>query len=197
MASGNTISLVIIMMRKVKSLILFFIGVFLLSNTLFTQNVLWSVTNTKVVFKIKNAKLNVEGTFNGVMAKVDFNPLNLAQSKFESSILTSTIKTGIEMRDKHLKRAEYFNVEKFPDITMKTVSISKTAENTFLAKCLLTIKGKTKEVNLPFTFNESKGAAQFKGNLSINRLDFGIGSPSLLMSNKLEVLITVDAIKAS
>jgi polyisoprenoid-binding protein YceI len=159
------------------------------------QETNWTVTNKNVTFTIKNAKLPVSGSFEGLMAKVVFNPNNLKAASFSAAILVSTIKTGIEMRDKHLKRSEYFNVEKFPEITLTSNSITLVKGNEYNAKCNLTIKSLTKEVDLPFTFIESDNSAVFKGILNLNRLDYGVGSSSVIMSNTLQVSIIVNAIK--
>jgi polyisoprenoid-binding protein YceI len=160
-----------------------------------SQETIWTVTNKSVVFTIKNAKLPVKGSFEGLMAKIIFDPGNLKTASFSATILASTIKTGIEMRDKHLKRAEYFNVEKFPEITLKSNKVELVKDNDYIAKCTLVIKGITKEVDLPFKFTNTGKNAVFTGSLSINRLDFGIGSSSVIMANNLQVAIEVSAIK--
>lgn len=67
---------------------------------------------------------------------------------FEGTIDVNTLKTGIDMRDKHLKKAEYFGVTSFPEITIKSINIIKVKDNLYKAKCSLTMKGKTKEVML-------------------------------------------------
>jgi polyisoprenoid-binding protein YceI len=159
------------------------------------QETNWTVTNKTISFTIKNAKLPVSGSFEGLMAKLIFNPANLKAASFSAAILVSTIKTGIEMRDKHLKRSEYFNAEKFPEITLISNNITFVKGNEYNAKCNLTIKGVIKEVNLPFTFIETGNSAVFKGILNLNRLDYGLGSSSVIMSNNLQVSIIVNAIK--
>jgi polyisoprenoid-binding protein YceI len=159
------------------------------------QEINWTTTSKIITFTIKNAKLPVQGNFEGLMAKVIFDPNNLKTANFSATILVSTIKTGIDMRDKHLKRAEYFNVEKFPEITLKSNTISFIKGNDYNAKCTLIVKGITKEVDLPFTFVETGNSAVFKGTLNLNRLDYGVGSSSIIMSNNLQVSIIVNAIR--
>ncbi len=169
---------------------------------LFTVNVLsiaaqenlWTVTNKKITFTIKNAKLPVQGSFTGIMAKIVFNPLALKSSSFSATVTASSIKTGIEMRDKHLKRPEYFNVLKYPEIDLKSKSITLVKDDTYIAKCTLTIKGVSKDVDLPFSYVKNGNKAVFKGLLNLNRLDYGLGSSSIIMANQLQVQIEVDAI---
>lgn len=159
------------------------------------QDANWTTTSKKITFTIKNAKLPVQGSFEGLMSKIIFDPNNLKASNFSATILVSTIKTGIEMRDKHLKRAEYFNVEKFPEIILKSSEITLLKNNQYTAKCILIIKGISKEINLPFEFIETDKNAVFKGTLNLNRLDFNVGSHSVIMSNNIQVSIVVNAIR--
>lgn len=158
------------------------------------QESAWTVTSRSVIFTIKNAKLPVQGSFTGIMAKIVFNPESLKTSNFSATITASTIKTGIEMRDRHLKRSEYFDVLKYPEIKLKSNTIVLVSDNNYLANCTLTIKGISKEVSLPFTFINNGKTAIFKGSLNIKRLDFNVGSPSIIMANQLQVQIEVNAI---
>lgn len=154
------------------------------------QKSTWVVKNYSIGFKIKNAKLNVSGLLGGLKSSINFDPSNPLNGSFEGTIDVNTLKTGIDMRDKHLKKAEYFDVANFPEIIIKSIKITKVKDNEYSAKCNLTMKGKTKEVMLPFTIVANGKTAELKGTLSLNRLDYGIGSPSVIMSNNLEVTIT-------
>jgi polyisoprenoid-binding protein YceI len=155
----------------------------------------WTVIQSEVTFKIKNAKLQVEGTFKDLTSTIVFNPLKDQGNYFNGTVNVSTIQTGIDMRDKHLKKKEYFDAQKFPTISINSSSITKVAYNQYNAKCAVTIKGITKEINFPFTFSEIKSTGVFTGNITLNRLDFGVGSSSVVMSNTVLVFITLSAKK--
>jgi polyisoprenoid-binding protein YceI len=176
--------------RKLSWLFLFYVNVHFVT----AQENAWTVTNKTITFTIKNAKLPVQGSFTGIMAKIVFNPESIKTSTFSATITASTIKTGIEMRDRHLKRSEYFDVLKYPEIKLKSNAIVLVNDNNYMAKCTLTIKGIAKEVNLPFSFINNGKTAIFKGILNINRLDFHVGSSSIIMANQLQVQIEVNAI---
>ena len=107
------------------------ITLFLVCFTVFVQaqGYNWFVKSYSVNFKIKNAKLNVSGILGGLKATIAFDPLNPLNGTFEGNLDVKTLKTGINMRDNHLKKTEYFNVEKFPDINLKTISVSKIKED--------------------------------------------------------------------
>ena len=170
----------------------------LFAGLLFLQNIAFSVSksnwilkDSKIEFVIKNAKINVNGNFTDLIADINFDSKNLTSSFFEAQILVNTIKTGIKLRDTHLQKSEYFDEKKFPKINIKSSEIIKNEKGQLIAKCTLTIKGKTKDVLLPFTFTENNQNGFFKGKLNINRLDFDLGSPSIIMSNGLEINIEV------
>src|SRR5258706_4533080 len=73
---------------------------------------------SKVKFVIKNFGINTGGTFNGLDGAVIFDPANLANAPFEVSVDAKTVDTDVESRDNHLRKEEYFDVEKFPKLRL-------------------------------------------------------------------------------
>jgi len=174
----------------------FWILVFTLFNILLNAQVTnYAVITSTVSFKIKNAKVMVTGNFRGIDAKINFNTGNLEKSKIQASITANSIETGIQMRDNHLKKSEYFDVETFPTIGLLLKNIILIGENKYKASCALTLKGKTKDVEMPFTFIEKNNMAEFNGVLNVNRLDFGVGSSSVIMSRDVIIKLVVIAKK--
>lgn len=145
-------------------------------------------TNEAVTFTIKNFGINTSGGIKGLKGIIKWDPANPSASVFNVSVDVSTINTGIEMRDSHLKKDEYFDVEKYPDINF--VSTAVTASN---LTGNLTIKGVTKQVSFPFTVKPSNGGFLFEGTFSINRKDFGIGGGSVSLSNSVKINLKVQA----
>ncbi|MEQ1732067.1 MAG: YceI family protein [Bacteroidia bacterium] len=182
----------------------FFLSVFILVlstlvysfKTINTTPTSWEVTSSSVLFKIKNAKLNVTGNFTDVNTKITFDPAVLNKSHFDGVINVISIKTGIDLRDKHLKKQEFFDAAKHPQILFKSTSIKQESEGNYTAVCQLTIKGKTKEVLFPFKFSKINNQAAFTGTLKLNRLDFGVGLPSVVMANNVDVSIILNTTKA-
>jgi polyisoprenoid-binding protein YceI len=159
------------------------------------QNQAWKVTNSAVKFKIKNAGITVDGTFKGLEADISFDPAKAYGNKIEASIDVKTINTSIDARDKHLKKEEYFDVEKFPKITMKASSFTKETDGSFKGFFNLSIKGTTKTVPVIFSFTETSGKATFSGTFKINRLDYKVGESSWVMSDDVNITIVLDAEK--
>ena len=150
-----------------------------------------TIKNAEITFKIKNAGLTVNGSLGDFDGKINFNPSSLQKSKIEASVDVSTIDTGIKMRDKHLKKEDYFDAEKFPKINMESVSFSSKNNNAFEGKFKLTIKGHTEEIDLPFTLKSDGENSTFEGTFEIDRRDYGVGGNSFLLSDDVKVFIKV------
>jgi polyisoprenoid-binding protein YceI len=148
-------------------------------------------TNSAVDFKIKNAGIGVNGSFKKFETTIEFNESAKAPSSIKATIEVGTIDTGIEARNTHLRKEEFFNVETYPTITFASTQILKTTNGSFIAEGKLTIKGVTKEVKIPFTYIDSI----FKGTLSLNRRDYNVGGSSITMSDDVEVILKVTIVK--
>ncbi len=159
---------------------------------------LWKVKEYRIGFTVQNAGISIHGKLEGLQTAIRFDKEYLAASSIEASVDVSTLKTGINLRDKHLKGEDYFDVAHYPKIKMKSVGLTKGAgEGQFVGKFLLTMKNVTKEIVLPFEFhgNEKEGTAQFVANMILNRRDFEVGGKSWTMSDKVEVSLEINVNK--
>lgn len=143
----------------------------------------WSLdpTHSELGFKIKHLMItNVSGNFNKfeVMAETlsdDFN-----DAKVTVDIEVDSINTNNAQRDEHLRNADFFEAEKFPNITFRSTKIEKVDDENYNITGNLTIKETTKSVNLAAEYSgvtrDSWGniKAGFSLNGKINRKDFGI-----------------------
>lgn len=148
---------------------------------------LWSVK-----FSIDNAGFEVGGTLNVIEAEIKFDPEDLRHSYIHASADPSSIQTGISIRDKHLKRSDYFDVVNFPEIRIQSKSFKKNGAQTYTGKFDLTIKGITKEIEIPFTIKKNRGI-YYEASFEINRLDFNIGDTSITLDEKVKISISVQA----
>jgi len=163
------------------------------STLLFAQDYKPTDQGTTIEFVIKNFGVNTRGSFTGLDGKISFDPTDNGKSFFDVSIDAASVNTDNSMRDGHLKKESYFDVEKYPRI--KIVSNSITGDNghyTFNGK--LTIKDKTKDISFPFIATSTGEDYIFKGSFTINRRDFEVGGGSTL-SNNCTVNLTVLAKK--
>ena len=96
-----------------------------------------------------------------------------------------------------LKKEEYFDVIKFPNLSFISTKITVgSASGTYIMVGKMTIKGISKEITFPFTAHAQGDGYQFSGSFPLNRRDFGVGGKSMILSDNLTVLLVVLAEKA-
>ena len=152
----------------------------------------WKPTSSEISFKIKNAGATVTGRFTGLQTTLKFSPDKLSSSSLDGSVDVATIKTGIDKRDKDLLEEKYFDADKFKKIELKSTKLYKKGEQ-FAGLFNVTIKGVTKQVEVPFEFKQTGSDATFNSSFTINRRDFGVGGKSMMMSDDLTVNIVLKA----
>ena len=164
---------------------------FLLTTAGYGQNLV--VDSSSVNFRIRNAGIQVNGSFSGMEAKLDFNPRQLTNSRITASVDAATIETGIRIRNNHLRRKDYFYVDSFPRINMESVRFQQKGEGQFIGDFILHLKGSEGKVTVPFTFQHKGNIVIFKGNFDINRKDYDIGGNSLILADMVHITILVIA----
>ena len=154
----------------------------------------WQPVTYNVSFKIKNAGITVTGKFTGLKTTLVFNPDKLATSSLKASLEVATIKTGIDKRDEDLQAEKYFDADKYKIIEVASTKLYKKGTQ-YSGMFNVTIKGVTKQVEIPFEFKQTGNEAEFTGSFPLNRRDFGVGGRTLTMSDDLTVSIHIDAKK--
>ncbi|MFD2148476.1 YceI family protein [Mucilaginibacter antarcticus] len=177
-----------------KRIVILILPLLILATAASAQKVV--ILKTSIKFQLKNLGVNTGGSINGLQASMVFNPENLDASAIEAILDVNSINTDNDLRDSHLRGEEYFDVAKYPTITMKSVSLKHKSGDKYTGQFSLTIKDKTKTFEVPFTYTtDPSNTATFKGGLKLNRLDFGIGGKSLVMGNEVSVAIEVQVAK--
>lgn len=149
------------------------------------------IKSSKITFKIKNAGITVDGSFSDLKADIKFDPKNLEKSVLNASVGVATIDTEIKKRDKDLQMKKYFYVEKYPRINMTSKKIKHVEKDKYKGTFDLTIKGVTKQIEIPFTYTGKDNEGKFSAEFKVNRRDFGVGSNSLILSDEATVFIEV------
>lgn len=163
--------------------------------------------HTYIGFRIKHFGLNeIPGAFRDFNGTVNYDPKDVTKSSVEFSAKVTSIDTGIAPRDNHLRTADFFEVEKFPEMTFKSTKIEKKGKN-LLVTGDFTLKGVTKQITIPFTM---VGAIKDqRGNMhigiaaatTINRQDYGVkwsqklDNGSLVVDDMVKVDLQIDAAK--
>jgi polyisoprenoid-binding protein YceI len=137
-------------------------------------------SHSEVGFQVRHLLSRVRGRFNDFDGTIDFDESNPANSRVAVTIPAGSIDTGEADRDKHLRSADFFDIEKYPALTFKSTLVTPRGEHTYDVAGDLTIHGVTRPVTLPASF---LGAAQdpwgntklvFEAELTLNRKDFGL-----------------------
>jgi polyisoprenoid-binding protein YceI len=109
----------------------------------------WSIDPVHSVaeFKIKHMMIsNVKGQFTGVKGTLTLDEADLTRSKVEASIDAATIATRDAQRDAHLKSPDFFDAEKFPELTFRSTRVSRNGDGDLQVAGDLTIHGVTRQV---------------------------------------------------
>lgn len=122
----------------------------------------------------------VKGKFTDFAITLNHDEKDITKSSVSVVIKATSVDTGIERRDAHLRNADFFDVEKFPEITFKSERIEKKGKQ-FIAHGPLTMHGVTKQIALPFTVTgtyknpaNNKTTMGYSAKMVLNRKDFGI-----------------------
>ena len=166
------------------------IPIYLLGQQAYSQTK-WTVDTTSITFQIKNAGILVNGSFEGLVAHIKFDPDELDDSHIMAQIDAQTIKTGIRLRDKHLRQWDYLDVEQYPRIALRSTTFKKNLDNNFVGSFLLDLKGRQELIEIPFNFVNNGDRSTFEGTFQINRQDFEIGDESLILADTIQVKVWV------
>src|SRR6478736_3542342 len=135
--------------------------------------------NSSVAFTCKHVFTNVRGMFQKPSGSVLLDEATPANSKVNATVAVSSITTGVEERDTHLKSPDFFDAAKHPVATFVSTSFSRSSPTSYSATGDLTMHGVTQPVTFAVTasppFNHAGGIRRaIEATTSINRRDFGI-----------------------
>ena len=166
----------------------------------------WDIdpAHSSVGFKVKHMMISdVRGTFRDVQGTVTIDENDMKKSKVNVTIAATSIDTGTQKRDDHLRSADFFDVANYPNLTFTTKQVTAVSGNGFKLAGNLTLHGVTKEVTLEVTGPTAETKDPW-GNLrkaarataKINRKDFGLTWNSALETGGVlvgeEVLLEID-----
>ncbi|WP_102144663.1 YceI family protein [Mycobacterium hubeiense] len=100
-------------------------------------------------------------------------------------IRAASLRTGIKKRDADLMAADFFDVEKFPDISVVVTGAEPTGPDTATLRADLTVKDVTRPIELPATVKRlDDGSIQVTATTTVDRTDFGVTGNMLGMVGK-------------
>lgn len=144
---------------------------------------------------------NMRGTFNATSGKIVLDPGGSA-GRIETIIDMSSVTTGHARRDEHLRKADFFDVVKYPVMSFQSNRLKYNGSDLQSAEGELTLHGVTRPVTLTMThFNCAVNPINKKptcgGNASatIKRSEFGINAYLPAISDEVKISIEVEATK--
>ncbi|HEX3489708.1 MAG TPA: YceI family protein [Streptosporangiaceae bacterium] len=129
-------------------------------------------------------------------------------SSVTAEISLSSINTGQEQRDAHIRSADFFEVETFPTMTYRSTGV-RVEDGDFVLDGDLTLKGVTKNVPLRLELNgfgpDAYGGtrAGFTATAEINRRDFNVNfsapmqNGGAVVADKIQIHLEIEAVLAS
>lgn len=144
----------------------------------------------EVIFKVRNAGIDVTGTIDITELHIMFDEKNPGKSQVLATADPNKINTGITIRDNHLRRADYFDVLHYPTIKLQSTDFKKVGKY-FEGRFDLTIKNVTKSVVIPFTRKQKNDSVIFNGSFVIKRSDFHLGEDSAILGELVTVYFSV------
>jgi polyisoprenoid-binding protein YceI len=161
-------------------------AILVLSAFTINTSVDWKISDG---YSVKFSGTDAEGIFKDLTGNVQFDNANPENSTFLFNVAVNSINTGKGMKNKHAVSDKWFDAEKYPNIIFKSNSVSKQGD-AFIVTGVMNIHGVSKEMTLPFTFNNNSFSSKF----SVNRLDFGVGTMkgmSKKVSNEIKLDVTI------
>lgn len=151
-------------------------------------------------FSVKHLGISfVDGRFDKYEGTFVGNPEDLTKGTFNFTVDLNSINTGVEMRDNHLKSADFFDTAKFNSMKFDTKSIKKTGKDKYELVGNLTIKNITKPVTFRLVYggllaDDGSGNTKlgFQATTTINRFDFDVAYDPTGQAIGKEVDITVN-----
>lgn len=163
-------------------------------------------THAAIEFKVSHLVISkISGQFNSYTATLRVDEAGGLEGA-DSTIQVASIDTGVERRDNHLRAADFFDAETYPEITFKSTSVEKKDGKDVLIGDL-TIRGTTRRVEMPFTLlgpiQDPWGNTRigFEAGTTVNRTDFGltwnstIEAGGMVVGEDVEISINLEANK--
>jgi polyisoprenoid-binding protein YceI len=170
----------------------------------------WNVdpAHSRVGFSVKHLGIaTVRGTFSEFEGTLEIGE-DLATAKAYGTVKTASVNTNEAGRDDHLRTADFFDVEKYPEITFASTSIEPIDEDSLKIVGNLTIKDVTNEVELVAELGGTEvdpwgnDRVGLEAVGKISRGDFGmkfdmaLGSGNVVVGDKVTLNLDISAVRA-
>lgn len=164
--------------------------------------------HSSINFSIRHLLINdVRGRFDDYSGTINYNPDDITKSSVEFTAKVASIDTDIAKRDEHLRTADFFDVEKYPEMTFKSTRIERKGKDNFIVHGDFTLHGVSKQVAIPFkVFGAVKdpwGGTRIgvEAATTINRQDYGVkfnqpmAEGGLMIADDVQIELVLEAVR--
>jgi polyisoprenoid-binding protein YceI len=156
---------------------------------------------SSLTFVSRQMGVAVAGEFDKFVSQISFDPLKPGSGKAQIDVVLSSIDAGNGEVNDAVKGKSWFNVKEYPVATFVSSSLQALGGNRYRANGRLTIKGKSRDVTVPFTASPSGFMLVMEGSIPVLRSQYGIGEgawadPSVVADEvQVRFHFTLDAAK--
>ena len=149
---------------------------------------------SEITFRATSRLMNAEGHFGRFSGDVVADPAGPTGARITLTIDAASLETGIEMRDKHLRSADFFDIERFPTIAFQSVRVEAAGRRATVTG-RLTLHGVTREIAVPVDVQITETALVASGEFIVNRGEYAMNYNSFLnpIGNEVRVAFTFRA----
>ncbi|MFM6934894.1 MAG: YceI family protein [Flavobacteriales bacterium] len=164
----------------------------------------WSVdgAHSRIGFTINHMGItDINGQFSNFDVKISTPNEDFTGASIEMTAQSNSVNTGLEMRDNHLKTADFFDAEKFPTLSFKSTSVKKAKGNKYAITGDFTMHGVTKPVVLTAVHTGTaknragNDVAGLKVTGVVKRSDFGVGQVGPGLSDEVNLIADLEVSK--
>ncbi|HEY2614723.1 MAG TPA: YceI family protein [Chthoniobacterales bacterium] len=157
-----------------------------------------------IAFHVRHMLGTARGKFTKFSGTIEFDREHPENSSVIATIRTGSIDTAIAKRDEHLRGADFFNVQKFPEITFRSRQLRQTGPNSGDIVGDLTMHGVTRSITLKVKLVEGSDRQTQRWRVTtapISRREFGLAwSKSIeavsMIGDEVAVEIEIEASRA-
>lgn len=149
---------------------------------------------------VESGDTRFNGRFNRWRADIRFDPDNLEASTARVVIEMASAVDGVTLHERNLPTEPWFNVAANPTATFRAAEFRHRGGANYEARGELTLRGRTRNVTLPFTLAITGDRAVMNGRTTIDRTAFDIGDGAdaeEMISRDVEVIVRIEAVRAS
>ncbi|MGE3539982.1 MAG: YceI family protein [Candidatus Tectimicrobiota bacterium] len=151
---------------------------------------------SQIRFKAYSVLARPLGKFTAFAGEILADPQHTSASSVQLRIEVNSLDTENARRDKHLRSADFFFVERYPTITFVSTAITG-AVPMFTVTGDLNIRGVTQRLSLPVQIEQRPGELQVQGQVALNRRDFGITYDAIFnpLQDMVDILFTIVGVR--